>query len=407
MRLRPWTLLAWSLWGIIVAASVVGVILAYITSDSDDPVADLALATLFALFPTVGALVASRRPGDAIGWLYVGVGLTPVGAFSQHYAVYSLLMAPSPLPATALMAWFGSWATNLGWAMAFTFTLLLFPTGRLLSRRWRPFAWLATAFLVLVSVPRAFVTGPLQPIPSISRFPTIDNPVGLLAPLPDLRESLLIGFLFQVLFGAIVLGCAASAVLRFRRAKGLERQQLKWFASAVVLLLAGALAQSALEGLFPSARLIGNMLFVVGAAAIPVSVGVAILRYRLYEIDVLINRTLVYGATSGGIAIVFFAGIVVLQALLRPVTNGSELAVAASTLASFALFQPIRRRVQEAVDRRFDRSRYDAGRTLELFADRLRDEVDLDTLHADLIGVVWQTMSPAHASLWLREVERP
>jgi hypothetical protein len=200
---------------------------------------------------------------------------------------------------------------------------------------------------------------------------------------------------------------AASLLVRFRRARGVERQQLKWLAYAAGMLAAYLPFALIFVVIYPIPALILpiSLLGIAIFAGIPIATGLAVLRYRLYDIDLLINRTLVYAATSAAIAAMFFVGIVALQALLRPLTNGSELAIAVSTLISFALFQPVRRRIQETVDRRFDRSRYDAARTLDAFADRLRDEVNLDALREDLLVSVQQTMAPAHMSLWLRERE--
>jgi hypothetical protein len=209
------------------------------------------------------------------------------------------------------------------------------------------------------------------------------------------------------LLGVAFVVAAGSVLARVRRAHGLERQQLKWFGYAGGIVGFAVLALLAMEIVRP---LVGDPLgpfpwvaFVLSFNAIPIAAAIAILRYRLYDIDLLIKRSVVYGATSAALAVTFFIGIIALQPALRPLTSGSELAVAASTLAAFALFQPIRRRVQDAVDRRFDRSRYDAARTLDAFADRLRDEVDLDALRGELLGAVRTTMAPAHASLWLRE----
>jgi hypothetical protein len=236
----------------------------------------------------------------------------------------------------------------------------------------------------------------------------VDNPFAIEALSSAVFPFAGVGFL--VLAG-VVIAAFASLALRFRDARGVERQQLKWFAYAGALL-AFAIVLNAFAQLkyVADATLIQNAqpkpvqyLLILAMCLLPVSVGVAVLRYRLYDIDLLINRTLVYGATSAAIAATFFIGIVALQALLHPLTAGSELAIAASTLVSFALFQPIRRWVQDAVDRRFDRSRYDAARTLDLFADRLRDEVDLDALREDLLASVRATMAPAHTSLWLRD----
>jgi hypothetical protein len=197
---------------------------------------------------------------------------------------------------------------------------------------------------------------------------------------------------------------AASLLLRFRRAHGVERQQLKWLAYAASLLAAYlllALIFMALRQLpeLPLPLYLTALLLFNG---IPIATGIAILRYRLYDIDLIINRTLVYGATSAALAVTFFGGVLAFQTVLRPLTGVSEISIAASTLLSFALFQPIRRRAQDVVDRRFNRSRYDAARTLDTFGRRLRDEVDLNTLETELLGVVSSTMAPAHVSLWLR-----
>jgi hypothetical protein len=224
-----------------------------------------------------------------------------------------------------------------------------------------------------------------------------DNPAGL---IPAQLAALLLGPVVALLFGVVLLA-VTSLTVRFRRATGVERQQLKWLVYAVALLAFFSFTNT-LAFLTGRASDLTGAAFILSLALIPLAIGVAILRYRLYDIDVLIRRTLVYGATTAGIAAAFFAGIVVLQALLRPVTSGSELAVAASTLASVALFQPLRRRIQSAVDRRFYRSKYDAERTLDAFAVRLRDEVDLEALERELVGVVNDTMQPAHASVWLR-----
>jgi hypothetical protein len=264
------------------------------------------------------------------------------------------------------------------------------------------------AFTIVVGL----VTSASQTSTSETRFPLFD---ALLSSdtadgLYDLGQAVS-GF---SLLALLVLG-AMSMVVRLRRARGVERQQMKWFAYAAVVLalvfVGTAIAFfSPLRALDPGARIppamFGGAPFLLALIALPIGAAVAILRYRLYDIDVLINRTVVYGATSAAIGATFFLGIVALQAVLRPLTSGSELAVAASTLVSFALFQPIRRLVQDAVNQRFDRSRYDAARTVDAFADQLRDEVDLDALTAELVGVVSRTMSPAHASLWLREHAR-
>jgi hypothetical protein len=195
----------------------------------------------------------------------------------------------------------------------------------------------------------------------------------------------------------VLIGTLVAAIVRFRHSRGSERQQLKWLAYWAALLVASIVVNVAATNQVTVA--LTNLVI----SGLPITVAIAIFRYRLYDIDLLIKRTFVYGATSAAIAATFYLGIVALQGLLRPITLGSELPVAASTLVSFALFQPIRRRVQGAVDQRFDRSRYDAARTVDAFADRLRDEVDLDALRAELLGIVSRTMSPTHASIWLKD----
>jgi hypothetical protein len=266
------------------------------------------------------------------------------------------------------------------------FVLLLFPDGRLLSPHWRLVGWAAILSAVVTSAVMAFKPGPLQ------EAAYLDNPFAVLPPSA-------VGALAAIGIASIlpVMGGASwSLVLRFRRAAGVEREQIKWLAFSAVPLVGAGFASAILPDK------LGQVLFVFLLLAVPVAVGIAILRYRLYDIDVLINRALVYGATTAGIAVAFFGGIVLLQALLRPITSGSELAVAASTLASLALFQPLRRRVQNAVDRRFYRSRYDATRTLDEFGVRLRDEVDLDAVRGELVDAAARTVQPAHASVWLR-----
>ena len=338
-------------------------------------------------FAAAGAVVTLRRPLNAIGWLLLAAGcISALCAFAVEYGVYAIVGRTIALPGGLFSAWLGSWVWVLYILCVLPLVLLLFPDGRLVSTRW----WLAGGAAILdallTSTFMAFRPGPLQ----LAAY--ANNPF---TPLPwSLVETL--GTISVWLSLPVISSTTWSLVLRFRRSTGIERAQIKWLALSAVPLGVAAFASYALPDK------LGQVVFVFLLLSIPVSVGIAVLRYHLYDIDLLINRTLVYGATSAAIALMFFAGIVVLQTVFRPFTSGSELATAASTLVSFALFQPIRRRVQSAVDRRFDRSRYDAARTLDAFADRLRDEVDLDAVRADLISVTYQTLRPAHASVWLR-----
>ena len=346
----------------------------------------------------VGGLLAWRRPDNFIGWLLSFAGLsTAIETLTAGYAVYGL---PSgALPDAPTVAWLYSWSV-----MAISFfvcpVIVLFPDGRI--RTWAGRAAIA-CFLVGLALVTPMIA--LRPGP-VMRYPTVTNPVAWIGGDGALTAMLAAG---TALAAAGVILAAKSLIDRARQATPIERQQLKWFVWSCVLfaLTTAAIYPSLSSGTSDSATVhVDNVLAALATATIPISIGIAILRYRLYDIDLLVKRTVVYGATSAAIAATFFLGIVVLQAILRPITSGSEVAVAASTLVSFALFQPIRRRMQSAVDRRFDRARYDAGHTLEAFADDLRDEVDLDALRSELLGAVARTMAPAHASLWLRERTR-
>jgi hypothetical protein len=336
--------------------------------------------TAFALialgaFLAVGGFILWRRPTHMIGWLYSFSGLlTAFLVFSSAYGNYDAKM-PGVLPGADLARALGGVAFLGGIGFPLTLGLLLFPDGRLPSPRWWPIAALPFLALALASI--------------VAALP--DSPVAGIA-------NGLIGFILTL----TILASVGSLIQRWRNARGDTRQQLKWVAAAGLVVVAGLGVSIAagIAALGPDAEIVSVMF---GFAFLPIAVGIAIVRHRLYDIDVLINRTVVYGATTAAIGVTFFVGIVALQGMLHPITSGSELAIAASTLVSFALFQPIRRRVQSAVDRRFDRSRYDAAHTLDTFADDLRDEVDLDALRSELLGAVSRTMSPAHASLWLRE----
>jgi hypothetical protein len=349
-------------------------------------------------FAVVGALIVTRRAGNRIGWLFCAIGLQSVTGALDAYALYGLAARPDAvLPGTTAAAWVASWS----WAPAFFLPLvllpLLYPTGRLPSPRWRPVAWLAVLTILLAIIVNGFRPGPLQ----VSEVPVAANPLGI-AGATGLLEvgDLIAGVLFVPLFFAAV----ASVVVRFRRARGVERQQLKWFLYATVAVLVGFwLVPLTPAAIFEPSELVGDLF--IGALTVgwPVALGIAVLHYRLYEIDRLVNRTVVYGLLTivlGGI----YAGIVL---AFGEVFGGigaepPSWAVAGATLAVAALFQPARRRIQLAVDRRFNRRKYNAVKTIEAFSARLRDEVDLDTLSAELLAVIDQTVQPAKASLWLR-----
>jgi hypothetical protein len=337
-----------------------------------------------ALLASVALIITLRRPENAVGWLLaaavLGLGVQQFAGNYSHYA----LTHPGTLPGGRLAALVQSVGVVALVALALVF--LVFPTGHLPSRRWRPVAWalLAVGWLVFAALV-------LTPGPMLNGVPASQNPLGVTA----LRSVNLIDPLYLVLLGSVLLGLV-SLLVRFRRARGDERQQLKWLPIGVALIVASFLIEdvgnatvNALADLLALAVLSGAIL-------------VAMLKYRLYDIDRILNRTLVYGLVTS-LLIGVYAGLVfLLGRLLDPATGDSALAVAASTLAVAALFQPARRRVQAVVDRRFNRRKYNAAKTIEGFSARLRDQVDLDTLATELLAVTDKTMQPTTVSLWLR-----
>ena len=368
-----------------VVLAVIAIVLAILTQSSTGTIG---LTVGLGGFAIVGSILAGRRPRNPIGWLFLGASLAGAALeICVGVAIYGLVTAPGSISLAATAGSFVPLFSVANLALLF-FSILLFPTGRLPSARWRPVASTGGLFIVATALLGTFGLDHLG-----ADYPDIKNPLVIPSVVP-LAQALAPLFTFS--FIPLLLALAvASLVSRYGSASVVERQQLKWVVLTAVLMVA-------LLGVSGFASPLRETLRAVALNVLPAGVAIAILRHQLYDIDHLINRTLVYGATSAVIAILFFSGIVALQPLLRPLTSGTELAVAASTLAAFALFQPIRRRVQDAVDRRFNHSHYDAARTLDAFAEDLRDEVDLDDLKADLIGAVRQTMSPAHASLWLR-----
>jgi hypothetical protein len=359
-------------------------------------------------WPTVGAVIVAHRPRNRIGWLCSAVGLLVGPAFlAQDYAWYTLVHRPGSLSGGLALAWLGQWPGVVAQGLVLTFLLLLFPDGRLASPRWRIVAWAAAVDLAGLWASFAFAPGPLGG----AGLDAVSNPLGIQWPGPPPR--LLAAILSQTLelliaaSAVLILLSAASMVVRFRRARGVERQQLKWFTYAplagVVVWLASSVP--ALMSGAPSVVVLLRV-YVVGAiisVGIPLAIGIAILRYRLYDIDRLINRTLVYGLLTALLAGVYTGAVLVLGQLFGGLSSEPpSWAVAGATLAVAALFQPARRRIQAVVDRRFNRRRADAAKTIEAFADRLREQVDLDTLTAEVLAVADQTMEPTKTSLWLR-----
>lgn len=391
---RRWTAwLAGSLWAIWFALLAM---LVLIGSGSSRPL--LAVLATFAMV-TVGALVASRQPANPIGWVFCALGLGfMVGGVSSLYAIRALVDAPGSLPAGVAVAWLSSWV-QFPTTMLVLYLLLLFPNGHPPSPRWRGVVWLVTALIAVGTLSAALRPGLLRTGPTGTVLP-IDNPLAIeaIGPLLDGLNTV-----WPVALVALLLAAIGSVILRFRRARGDERQQLKWFAFASCFVPVVIASNFALRPLPEDVRApIQAAIFGTAMVLFPVVVGLAVLRYRLYDIDVLINRTLVYGALSAVLFGTYVLSVLALSALLRPLTGSGDLAVAGSTLAVVALFAPLRRRIQLEVNRRFYRSRYDAARTIDRFSSRLRDQVDLDALSSELIGVVSETVQPAHASLWLR-----
>ncbi len=345
----------------------------------------------------VGALVAPRQPRNPVGWFILGhASCFALGEFGRQYAIYGILTEPGALPFARAMIWPTYWIWYPGLILMISLLPLYFPDGRLLSRPWRWVSRLAIVFCL-------GATGFAMVRPGDIEAPGIPNQLGVEG-LGEGGGALSAELETLLSAGWPVLGAAAatSLLVRFLRSRGEERQQLKWFVYALVLcVLVNTVGQAFSNDLLPYG--VRELLFVVTLESLWVAIAVAILRYRLYDIDLLINRTLAYGSLSATLVAVYFGGIVVSQRLFVALTGErSTLAVVASTLLIAAMFTPLRRRIQSFVDRRFYRRKYDARKTLDAFSATLRDETDLATLNDELVGVVRETMQPTHASLWLR-----
>jgi hypothetical protein len=346
-------------------------------------------------WPTVGALIVRRHPEHPVGWLFCAFGLgMGTALFADPYGRYAVLAPASSLPGGAFVLWFA----GRGGAVALTsvaLALLLFPTGRLPSPRWQPLVWLILGSSALTAASEALQPGQLTPgVP-------FDNPLGLNDAGDFIRALRAVS---STVFVAALSAAGASLFVRLHRARGVERQQLKWIASAAALLAVSFSVGITLEAIRPRPQLadVFFMAMILSLGLIPLAAGLAILRYRLYDIDIVIRRTLIYGALTLALGASYWAAVVILQQILRPFVQGSELAIIGSTLAVPGLFSPARRSIQNVVDRRFYRRKYDAQRTLEDFSAKLRQEVDLDRLAAELVAIAHTAVQPAHASLWLR-----
>jgi hypothetical protein len=396
-----------------VAGAILTILSLYVTAPAAHPFSDwgsggaignLLILAPFLAFTIVGALIASRRPENPIGWICLVAGLFwTLIALDDQYTAYGLAttgVVPFPAAVVALSQWL--WVPPVG--LLSIYLILFFPDGRLPSRRWRPLAWFSGAVMVLVSLAIALAPGPLPDLGGVR------NPFGLEG-YPWIADATNV---IPALLPLCTLASALSLVLRYRRSGSEQREQIKWiaFAGSFVGLMSLITVVSTLifapefpdsTGTQPLWLGVLQDVELLSFAGIPVAVGIAVLRYRLYDIDVIINRTLVYGSLTATLIALYFGGIVVLQRVFVLLTGQqSTLAVVASTLLIAALFNPLRRRIQSFIDRRFYRRKYDARKTLEAFTAKLRDETDFDALNAELVGVVNETIQPAHVSLWLR-----
>jgi hypothetical protein len=371
------------------ASVAVGALL-YHLNDSAQRDLPGAVANLVAYttFTVMGSLIIARRPGQVLGWLFSAIGLSAtLAVLAEEYAKYALVTSPESLPFGLAAAWASNWLWAPSVVLPTSLLLLLFPDGQLPSRRWRPVAWTAAGILATVMVANALAPGPLDSLPQFA------NPLGI-DPLAGVLAGVLA--LASLLFLIVTTCCVVAVAVRFRRSGGDERQQLKWFAYAAGLLLGFLLLNQLASD--PN-----NLFFGVGLTLFPLATGIAVLRYRLYDIDRLISRTLVYGLLTALLAGLYGGLVLVLGQVFGGVGRDPPgWVVAGATLAVAALFQPGRRRIQAVVDRRFNRRKYNAAKTVEAFSARLRDEVDLDALSAELLAVAHQTVQPTSASLWLR-----
>ena len=435
MSARAASWLAWCLWLLCVALISFALLFYFLASPTSPTGIPPALTAFFRVlslaFPTVGALIASRRRENPIGWIFCAAGLLiGVQAFARGYADYALAGHTGAVPGGEFMDWISSWIGVPVVPLAGALLVLLFPNGKLLSRNWRTVVWMVVCGSAMLTLGAALGSGPL------SFEPTRETPLGLGGAIGELRPTesgplfnqpsfdrpadteitaegvvTILGRVGIFIILVSWLFAVAAMIMRMDQASGIERQQLKWFVYSVSLLVVGFLAAFLGFGLQSVAWHLGIAAF----NFLPIAAGIAILRYRLYDIDVVINRTLVYGALTTALVAGYFGSITVLQGIgslvvqapFRALTGQkSTLAVVISTLVIAALFNPLRRRIQSFIDRRFYREKYDAAKTLESFSAKLRDEVDLDSMTEDLVEVVKETMQPAHVSLWLRPPER-
>jgi hypothetical protein len=390
--------LAWSAGAVSLAGFAAAWVLAVRNGDVSDVSADFGPDRFMVAYAAAGTVLASRRPVNPVGWFLLALGLVAaLRGLAGEYARYALAGPHHPgHPGGVWAAWYVAWSLTLIYPDGIlTYLLLLFPDGRPLTRRWWAVFWAAAGLSVLF-----LTTTWLDPVPVVVHgLPDVPNPTGLHG-LPHQLYGL-VGdgtWIFSFVF---LLMAVVSVVLRYRRSAGEERLQLKWFAYATAVSLGLVFALLPVAPMGSAGQVAYDLAIVAGIGlALPVAVGVAVLKYRLYAIDRIISRTVSYVLVTG-LVVGVYLGCIALLSQVRPVRG--SVGVAASVLVAAALFNPLRRRVQAVVDRRFDRARYDAELVVTGFSERLREQVNLDVLGADLTGVVQQVLAPEHVSLWLRD----
>ena len=395
MRSITTTLLAWGLFVVTGVLALSGILL---TIASSGELRGQLFYLGFLMFSPVGALVASRQPYNSLGWIYCAIGLLEALYMAgDGYVQFTLLPAPDLNTASLWLYSVVTVLISFSWTL-FLLSMMLFPTGSFISRRWRSVGWLVVVWHVSLLTLAAITTPQFETNPALPNLFYIKPVADAVGPYMDwLLGTVIIAFI--PIFG--------SVIARFRRARGEVREQIKWVAYVAGLWLVFGFASMLLQLVSPSlADWWSEVSIPLLVASVPVSLGIAILRYRLYDIDIIIRHTLVYGVLSAMLAAVYFGSVVLLQSLLRPLTSeGNDLVIVATTLLIAALFMPLRRRIQAFIDRRFYRRKYDAQKTLSAFSATLRNEVELERLTGELVRVINDTMQPRHVSLWLRKAD--
>ena len=386
---------AWTLWGFSLLLSVITLSLA----QTEDFVSQASFTAPVFLMGTIGLVILLRSSNQRIGWLLLVIGAWgALGGFSGKYAEYAFLIDPAAaLPLRWPAAWLQHWAWFPLLGMLFMVLPQMFPTGQPMPSRWNTVFWLTIGYVVLFTIILAFGRTPIELLDT-----TLPNPYGFI-PLDQPSESPL-GFIFVVPLLGVPIVSAASLAVRARRSRGNERQQIKWIAFALGILVA-SFALSAIYSLVLEGDCCGagpavfHLLGALAFLAVPAAIGISILRYRLYDIDRLIRRTLAYGILTAALAVTYFVTVLLLQQIFPA---QSQLAIVLSTLAVTALFSPLRQRIQSAIDRRFYRKRYDPEEALAAFSANLRNQLNSEEISESMLSLMEETLRPAHASVWIR-----